>query len=157
MFYDNFKFMKYCYSLFLGVLLASCQLENNGFNDADNALNKWAEAYFNFDYKEAMGYMTPESAKWIRFAASNITEKDVEFIRSQDKNTVIHITDRQDVVNDTLYNATIHVSNFIQLGIGEGNNQMIDEADFDIQMVKRDGEWLVRMEGLPRSGKQSRD
>ena len=107
MFYDNFKFMKYCYSLFLGVLLASCQLENNGFNDADNALNKWAEAYFNFDYKEAMGYMTPESAKWIRFAASNITEKDVEFIRSQNQNTVIHITDRQDVVNDTLYNATI--------------------------------------------------
>ena len=149
--------MKYCYSLFLCVLLASCQPGNSGTTDADNALNKWAEAYFNFEYKEAMEYMTPESAKWIRFAASNITEKDVEFIRNQTQKTVIHITDRQTAVSDSLYNATIHVTNFIQLGIGDGGNQVIDEADFDIQMVKRDGDWLVKMEGLPRSGKQSRD
>lgn len=150
--------MKYYYSLFLCFLLTSCQLQDSSSASAvDSSLSKWAEAYFNFDYKEAIEYMTPESAKWIRFAASNITEKDVEFIREHSDKTLIEITDRQMVEGDSVCNARIHVSNFVQLGTGANGNQVIDNADFIIRMVKRNGNWLVRTEGLPRSGRQSRD
>ena len=150
--------MKYYYPLFLTLILASCQLSNNDIADgADRVLNEWADAYFNFDYKKAMEYMTPESGKWIRFAASNITEQDIKFIKAQQLPTQIDICDRQLTEGDSICNATIHVVNFIQLGIDANHNQVIDEDDFKIQLVKRNGDWFVRTEALPRSGKQSRD
>lgn len=150
--------MKYYYPLFLTLLLVACQPNNdNSAEGADKVLNEWADAYFNFDYKKAMEYMTPESGKWIRFAASNITEKDIEFIKAHEVATQINIHDGQITEGDTIYNAKIHVSNFIQLGIDADHNQVIDEDDFHVQLVKRSGDWLIRTEGLPRSGKQSRD
>lgn len=150
--------MKYYYPLFLAFLLASCQLnDENSANAVDKSLNKWTEAYFNFDYKKAMEYMTPESGKWIRFAASNITEQDIEFIKAQQVETHVDIIDRQMAEGDSLCNAKIHVSHFIQLGLRPEDNKVIDEADFLIQLVKRDGDWLIKTEGLPQSGKQSLD
>jgi len=158
MFYDNFKLMKYYFSLFLSILMVSCQFhENDQTSVVDEPLNKWANAYFNFDYKEALEYMTPESGKWVRFAASNITEKDINYIKEHPMETMIEITHKQMTEGDTLCNTTIHVSKFIQLGMDADNNQVVDDADFQIQLVKRDGDWLIKTEGLPRNGMQNRD
>ena len=126
-------------------------------NDAEKALATWANAYFNFDYEKALKYTTPEGGQWIRFAASNITEQDVEFIKRQNSQTQIDILNTQQTESDTVCNANIRVSNFIQLGLSAHDNRVIDHADFHIQLVKRGGDWLVRMEGLPRSGMQNHD
>ena len=158
MFYDNFKLMKYYILFFLSFLMTGCQLQDgSGTSDADKALTSWADAYFNFNYEKALEYMTPESGRWIRFAASNITEQDVAFIKEQNPQTQIEIVNSQLSEADTVCNANIHVSHFIQLGFSAQDNQVVDGADFQIQLVKRNGNWLVRTEGLPRSGKQSRD
>ena len=128
-----------------------------GKSDAEKALISWANAYFNFNYEKAMQHTTPESEKWIRLAASNITEQDVSFIREQNPPTQIEILNHQQTENDTVCNTYIRVSKFIQLGLLPQDNRVIDQAIFHIQLVNRSNEWLVRMEGLPQSGKQSRD
>lgn len=128
-----------------------------GKNDAEKKLIIWANAYFNFDYEKALKYTTSEGEQWIRFAASNITEEDVSFIKEQNPQTQIDILNSQLTEGDTVCNASIRVSHFIQLGLSPQDNRVIDHADFQVQLVKRGDEWLVRMEGLPQSGKQSRD
>ncbi len=149
--------MKYYILSFMLFFMASCQSSGDSNTNAiDKSLSTWAEAYFNFDYEKAMKYMTPESGKWIRYAASNITENDISFIKTQNKQTRIEIIDHQ-LQGDTLCYATIRVSDFVQLGVEAQDNKAIDQADFYIKLVKRDGDWLVRTEGLPRSEKQSRD
>ena len=151
--------MKYYIIIFLSFLIIGCQLQNDNSTDAaDKALTSWANAYFNFNYEKALRYMTPESGQWIRFAASNITEQDIYFIKTQqDLQTQVEIINSQLAEGDSICNANIRISNFIQLGMSAHENQVIDHANFQIQLVKRDGDWLVRMEGLPRNGKQSRD
>lgn len=126
-------------------------------NDAEKALTAWANAYFNFDYEKVLKYTTPEGEQWIRFAASNITEQDIDFIKEQNLPTQINILNSQLTEGDTICNAKIRVSQFIQLGLSAQDHQVINHADFQIQLVKRGNEWLVRMEGLPQSGKRNHD
>ena len=59
--------------------------------------------------------------------------------------------------NDTLGVATIEVSNYVRPTAIGSKPEVADKGLFLIPMVKRDGKWLVRMEGLPRSERQSRD
>ena len=142
----------------LSILLASCQMFNdNTSGAADKVVISWADAYFNYDYKKALKYMTPESEKWIQFAASNITEEDVEFIRQQVNAAKAEIKEQHITESDTIGAMVISVSNYVQLGtIGKGN-QVIDNGEFYIPLVKRDGQWKIRMEALPRNERQSRD
>ncbi len=150
--------MKYYLLFALVFLLGSCQVSDNDTLDAvDKSLSTWAEAYFGFDYEEALDYMTPESEKWIRFAASNITEKDVAFINEHNRNVKTEIIDRYIMAGDTSCSARIRVSDFVQLGFVGQEDKVIDQAEYQITLVKRDDKWKVKMEGPLQSGKQSRD
>ena len=40
----------------------------------------FAEAYFNYDFEKAKRMVTPESEKWLRFIASNITQEDIDLV-----------------------------------------------------------------------------
>ena len=143
--------MKYLLT-FLSFLLVGCQLFDEGTPDAaENTVTSWADAYFNFHYQDALEYTTPESGKWIRFAASNITEQDVAFIKNQDKNAQVEIIDRHMMAGDSTCSARIRVSNYVELGSFGQENKQVDNAEFQVILVHRDGKWLVKMEGLPRN------
>lgn len=146
--------MKY-YLLFAWVfLLGSCQSGDMDSAEAvDKPLNEWAEAYFSFNYKEALEYMTPESEKWIRYAASNITEQDIQYINEHNKDVRTEIVDRYIMAGDTTCSAHIRVSDFVQLGFVGQNGKVVDQAEFQVELVKRNGKWLIRMEGPLQSGK----
>lgn len=149
--------MKYLLT-FLSFLLVGCQLFDEGTPDAaENTVTSWADAYFNYDYEEALKYTTPESEKWIRFAASNITEKDVDFIRQQGNKASAEVQSRQIAEGDTVGTVDIRVSNYVQLGAIGKENKVVNEGIFSIRVVKRSGKWQVRMEALPRNERQSRD
>ena len=146
--------MKYYLLFALAFVFNSCQLGDEHASDAvDKPLMAWAEAYFGFDYEEALDYMTPESEKWIRFAASNITEKDVSFINEHNKGAKVEIVDRYIMAGDTTCSARIRVSDFVLLGFVGQENKVIDNAEYQVTCVKRDDKWKVRMEGPLQSGK----
>ena len=112
------------------ITMASC---NAGFEGDDAALKvatDWADAYFNCDFHEAATFATPESDKWLRFAASNTTEQDLQTLEGK---------------------ATATADDYFSPA------QIQEEGTFLITVVKRDGKWKVRMEDLPQSEKQSRD
>ena len=149
--------MKYLLT-FLSFLLVGCQLFNEGTPDAaENMVTSWADAYFNYHYEEALKYMTPESEKWIRFTASNITEKDVDFIRQQGNKATAEVQSRQIADGDTIGTVTIRVSNYVQLGAVGKENEVVNEGIFSVRVVKRSGKWQVRMEAPLRNERQSRD
>lgn len=150
--------MRYYFLLFMTFLMAGCLVQDDhGKSAAEESLASWANAYFNFDYEKALKMMTPESGQWLRFAASNITQQDIDFIKQHEEHTQVEVLNSQIVEGDSLCNAYIRVSNFIQLGNTAEDNLVIDKDEFLIQLVKRDGDWLVKTEALPQSGKQSRD
>ena len=92
---------------------------------------------------------------YCRFAVSNVTQADLDALHEHGMATVE--IDGYYPSSDTTGTAHLNVSNWLcSDSIGRAGSRQ-EEAAFQVQMVKRDGRWMVRMEGLPRNEKQSRD
>ena len=146
--------MRQLFLLLSAAIMASCNIGQEGDDVALNVATDWADAYFNCDFHEAASYATAESERWLRFAASNTTEQDLQTVKG---GATADADDYFTVANDTLRVVTLHVRDFLKpVAVGEPA-QLQEEGTFLVTVVKRDGKWKVRMEGLPRSEKQSRD
>lgn len=142
----------------VALLLTGCSLLNTK-GDAYETASAWAEAYFNCDYKTALEYVTPDSEKWLRFAASNTTEDDIQLMNSQNAEiSIVDMTTAPSINTDEeLCIITLNVSHYLSpTSLGEKPRQEQDGM-FLVTLVKKDSKWLVRMADLPRSEKQSRD
>ncbi len=138
--------------LFLAAILAvGCDAGMTGDQQAMDAAEDWAEAYFNCDFKEACEHVTPESEKWLRFAASNTTEQDLKLLQEAG-GAEVSVNEGFEEANDTMRLVTLTVTNCLT-----AKPALAKEATFKVVVVKRDADWLVRMEGLPQNGMQSRD
>ena len=122
-----------------------------GDQQARNAAEDWADAYFNCDFKDAKEYVTEESQKWLQFAASNTTEQDLKQLQEAG-GAQIAVSDDFEEANDTMRLVTLTVSNCLT-----AKSALSQEATFKVRVVKREAGWQVRMEGLPQNGMQSRD
>ena len=125
-----------------------------GDQQARNAAEDWADAYFNCDFKDASGYVTPESQKWLQFAASNTTAEDLKLIQEAG-GAKVTASEGFDEANDTMRLVTLTVTNY--LTAQQQTSVLAKEGIFKVVVVKRNEDWQVRMAGLPRSEKQSRD
>ena len=147
------------YTLFIigSLLMAACAGQQSASVDAAKSqIEAFAEAYFNYDFHEAEQYVIPESERWLRFAASNTTEHDLQLVQEEGE-AIVDVDDFFTVANDTLRIVQLRVRNFVSATLPADSAQRVDEALFNITTVLRDGKWKVRMEGLPQSEKQSRD
>jgi hypothetical protein len=146
------KHMNILLCLLATVLLTGCTV---GENDAERVAHQWGEAYFNYQFKQALDFSTPESERWLRFAASNITQADLDALQKNGQAVVS--LDGYYAGSDTTGTAYLNVSNWLcPDSIGHAGS-LQEQATFQVSLVKRDGRWMVRMEGLPRSERQSRD
>ena len=122
-----------------------------GDQQARNAAEDWADAYFNCDFKDAKEYVTEESQKWLQFAASNTTEQDLKLLQEAG-GAQITVSEDFEEANDTMRLVTLTVNNCLT-----AKSALSQEATFKVRVVKREAGWQVRMEGLPQNGMQSRD
>ena len=138
--------------LLAAVLLSGCQKDES---EAERVAHQWGDAYFNYNFRQALNYVTPESERWLRFAASNVTQQDLDVLQKNGQATVT--LDGYYAGSDTTGTAYLNVSNWLRTdSIGRaGSHQEL--VSLQVLLVKRDGRWLVRMEGLPRNERQSRD
>ena len=150
--------MKY-YALFLtgALCLTACSESHHVLDEqVEKCANAFAEAYFNYEFMEARERVTPESEKWLRFAASNMTQEDIDMLNAKSVPATTAVNDIT-TVDDTTAIAVVEVKDFLQKdSIGKAGS-IVDEATFALTVVKRDKEYFVRMEGLPRSERQNLD
>ena len=81
---------------------------------------------------------------------------DIDMLNAQEAPTVVDVTDYWQAPGDSMGTATVEVTDYLQKKAIEGGMQLIEEATFQLTVVEREGVYYVRMEGLPRSGTQSR-
>jgi hypothetical protein len=148
--------MKVFFLFCTAFLMTGCSLVMTDDNEAMDVAARWAEAYFNYDFHEAEQFVTPESERWLRFAASNTTEHDLQLVQ-EDGEAIVDVDDFFTEANDTLRIVQLRVRNFVSATLPADSAHRVEEALFNITTVLRDGKWKVRMEGLPQSEKLSRD
>ena len=147
--------MKKTLVLALSLLLAACDMMQNDDNEATSTAVQWGEAFFNCDYHAAEALCTPESRRWLLFAASNTTQQDLDLLKQHAAQ--VEATDFFPEANDTLRVVELVVCNSVKPTVAGEEPSQIDKAVFHTTVVKRNGSWLVRMASLPQSEKQSHD
>ena len=135
--------------------LVACDMMQSDDDKATDVAVQWGEAYFNCDYHAAEALSTPESLRWLQFAASNTTQQDLDLLKQQAAE--VEATDFFPEANDTLRVVELRVNHYLSKNLSMGVSQQKEEGIFQTTVVKRGDKWLVRMASLPRSEKQSRD
>ena len=147
--------MKKLLILAMVLSLTACNLTNREDTVATDVAVQWGEAFFNCDYHAAQALSTPESRRWLQFAASNTTQQDLDLLKQHAAE--VEATDYFPAANDTLRVVQLVVRNSLSPAVNGGAPLQVDEALFSVTVVKRNDQWLVRMASLPRSERQSRD
>ncbi len=147
--------MKKYLILSLTLALTACNIMQNDDDQATAIAIEWGEAFFNCDYHAAEALSTPDSRRWLQFAASNTTQQDLDLLKQHAAE--VEATDFFPEANDTLRVVELAVRNSVKPTIAGEQPSQIEKAMFRTTVVKRNGSWLVRMASLPRSEKQSRD
>lgn len=137
-------------------MLAAC---GSGGASPDEQIRRcaqdFAEAYFNYDYKRAVELTVPESERWLQFAASNLTQADLDVINVAEDATVS--IDDLARINDTTVVVTVDVENMLLKDTIGKQPHVVAEARYPLLLVNRDGRYLIKMAGLPQSERRSRD
>ena len=147
--------MKKLLILAMVLSLTACKLTNREDTLATDVAVQWGEAFFNCDYHAAQALSTPESRRWLQFAASNTTQQDLDLLKQHAAE--VEATDYFPAANDTLRVVQLVVRKCLSPAVNGGAPLQVDEALFSVTVVKRNDQWLVRMASLPRSERQSRD
>ena len=139
------------------IISASCSTspEEREKQAAQATADAFTESYFNYSFERSSGFCTDESIVWLRLAASNVTQEDVDLLNSQPEEATAEALDI-DITSDTTALAVYRVSNFLLADTLGRPGRIVEHADFPITLVKRGGKWKVRMEGPLRSERQSR-
>ena len=135
------------------VVLAACSTDPSDEEKIEQTTLEFSSAYFNYDFKHAEQYLTPDSKKWIAYAASNIHDADLELLRKQQNDAAVQLEDVEVNDDDSTAIANVTVSNYMRLDTIGNAGRMITEARFRLTLVRDRDKWKVRMVGLPRSEK----
>lgn len=146
------------YSIALSAILLAVSLLSCHQEDEDERTRQCAEsftnAYFNFKYTTACQYVTPESRKWVSFIASNLSQKDLDVINSQEDTSSCDVSEIE-MINDTLATASISVSNcYVTQAMDSGS--VAKEVNIQLELHKRDNKWLVHLTSLPQATHKDR-
>lgn len=146
--------MRYLYALLLLAIIAGCDFDSNdGSVQSDECALQWAEAFFNYNFKRAAKLTTPESQKWLRYAASNMTEEDLDVIRQQDEPAEVTLVSI-DEVDDTTWQAVVEVDHLVMPDtIGHPVKPYGQPKQFSLSIVRRNKRMFVHMNGLPHPHK----
>ena len=136
---------------------SSCKQESGSEEQLLEDADSFAVNYYNWHFEQSLRYCTPESEKWLRYAAGNVHEADVELLRNREEDAQVESGDILYDDNDSIATIETKVYNYLQMdSIGKAAH-LIPESTFRLTMVKRSGKWLIRMESPLRSEKQSHD
>lgn len=146
-------------SFLVGTLLITTSCENHADGSERQmmlALDSFAVSYYNWQYHRALRFCTSESEPWLKFAASQVTQEDIELLHQEAMAT--YEVQSIDYADDTTAYANITVFNFLQPDSIGRQPHHIDKADFWLRMTlpAAEGKWKVDLTQLPRSEKNKR-
>ena len=126
--------------------LTGCQSHQGDEDQLENDIDSFATYYFNWQFPKTLKYCTQSSEPWLRYAASNVHQADVDLLRTKAEDATVEINDID--FSDDGANATVSIGQEAHL---------VEEADFHLPMRIENGVWKIRMVNLPRSERRNHD
>ncbi len=129
--------------------LSGCQPHEGSEDQLKADADSFATLYYNWHFPKAAKYCTPESERWLRYAASNVHEGDIEQLRQKTEDASIEITDVDFGDDEVSAIITLTVNNFLQMDTIGQEAHLIPQAEFKLPMELHGDKWKVKLEKLP--------
>lgn len=133
--------------LLLVVFMFSCG--NSEKSELRSTVDSFSVAYFNWQFQRAKRYSDNQSLIWLRYAASQVNQEDVDSLKAMKEGAAIKIKDINISDDENSAVATVEVRNFLSMdSIGRAPH-IINKATFQIPAKHRNGQWKISLKGLP--------
>lgn len=140
--------------ILMTMLFIGCRSDKpSNEEEAEAQALKFAQAFFNFNYAEAKTFCDDSTAKRIDFFVSNLTQRDIDTIRTLPARPTIEIRSVRRGESEEEAVALCKVEKAFVLDTLGRTGHMVDDALFKINLTKCEGQWKVRMAGLLQSEK----
>ena len=157
-----YRLSEFLLSLLATIFLLSCSKDDS--SNVESVAQSFATKYFNWDYAGCMQYVAGESAEYMKFRATNVTDGDIELLRSMDAGAEVEVKDCDFADGDSTAQVTVKVTNFCYADTIGRPAKLCEEAEAVLQLVKRNEKWQVtvssdwpRMAFPQQSGMPGRD
>ena len=138
------KILALC-ALLLPTLLVGCDVRKVAFSPPFNGCVDSFAAHF----------CTPDSKKWLQFAASQVQPEDLEQMKDLPQNFSYSYEITQGDSKGIAAEVALNVENFFVLDSIGKPGRLKESATFPLQLVKQGETWKVRLDGLPRMVKNN--
>ena len=131
------------------VTFYGCHPHEGSESQLKEDVDSFATYYYNWHFEKAVKYCTPESEKWLRYAASNVHSADIDLLHAKQEDATIEIGDI-DFMDDEV-NATVKVcvKNFLQMDTIGKSAHLVKEATFVLPMAVHGDKWKVDLDRMP--------
>lgn len=135
-----------CLAAVLMLLIAAIAVPKDCHDDDTEELeatvDSFATHFFNWQFQQALPYCTPDSRKWMRYMASQVSQADVDTLRNLPEGASVKIEDidRQD---DSTAVASITVKNFLPMDTLGTVAAPCPEARFQLPLTRNGKGWKV--------------
>ena len=140
------SFVVYSLMMLVSMLLSSCG--DGQHNDSRTVVESFANAYFNWRFKEAESFVTYESRRWLAFAASQVDSEDIDSLRAMEFAATAEVEDIEEI-DDTTSLATVNVMNFLASDSIGKHPRIEAERKFQIPVAFDGKRWRVKLTQLP--------
>ncbi len=131
------------------VALPGCQPHEGSEDQLKEDVDSFATLYYNWHFPGAAKYCTPGSERWLRYAASNVHEADIELLRQKPEDASIEITDVDFGDDEVSAVVTLRVKDFLQMDTIGQEAHLIPKTEVQLPMELHGDKWKVRLEKLP--------
>lgn len=155
----SFRKLPFVLSLFsLCLLVASLGACRHQDDEAQlkETVDSFATNYYNWRFEAAKAYCTPESGRWLRYAASQVHQEDVDVLKAQAQGAKYEIQDIAYADNDTTATISISVRDFLRMDTIGTVAHLTKEAAYTFTAVRRNEKWKVALSSLPRALKEQK-
>lgn len=133
------------------VLIGICACTNHKNEEQlRDTASAFAQTYFNWQFNDALAHCTPSSQRWIRYAASQVKQDDVDKLRSAEQGARSDIKKINYEEGDSVASVVMNVENFLSMDSIGTVGHFVESATYTLQLVQLNKQWKVRLKELPR-------
>lgn len=142
----------FCLLPFVAISILSSSCGHGGDNTAEEAVDSFSVAYFNWRFVDAQRFSTAQSHRWLSFASSQVTQEIVDSLRSMQEGAGVKV-ESVDYTDDTAATAVVTVSNALtsdSIGI---HPSIAGKRRYVLPLVLHGNRWKVDLTSLPKEQK----
>ncbi len=129
--------------------LTGCQPHEGSEDQLKADADSFATYYYNWHFPKAIKYCTPESERWLRFAASNVHEADITQLQQKAEDATIEIKELDFADNETSAVVTLLIHNFLQMDTIGQEAHLVEQTSISLPMEIHQGIWKVKLDKCP--------